>query len=416
MQLFISYSHKDEWARELQRQIEAQLRYKTFIDKRDIFAGVDWWHEICLNIQKCDSLIFIMSPDSVESPYCIEEVKYAIALNKFIIPLILRKCEIPDFISSGRRNYIEVVEASAPHAITQIQNSISIYIERKNEYLPPTLLPPIPPEPSKIKMPSHPDILPNPFKWINISKGIVTLKPNIIFKGKPDAESHRDCVIPEFFISKYPITNGQFKIFVQEDGYKNKKFWTPTGWATKIKKNWDTHPIPNEKLDHPVRGLSWYEAIAFCNWLRHYIPDFEISLPTRGQWQYAAQGDTNKKYPWGNELDKNKCNFDRKRSYPLHTTPVTQYEGIGDSLFGVTDMIGNVLEWGRTTKDGEQAIEIRQSPMRSYFGGYLKIDKNSDNPKTYLNLYNYQSHYPSHKYEGRGFRIVANYHHLQYND
>jgi len=91
--------------------------------------------------------------------------------------------------------------------------------------------------------------------------------------------------------------------------------------------------------------VSWYECVAYCLWLSDRTGE-QIMLPTDAQWQYAAQGDDGRTFPWGNTWDCAHCNNSVKPCDDSHkTTPVTKYEGKGDSFFGVTDMAGNVWEW-----------------------------------------------------------------------
>ena len=76
-----------------------------------------------------------------------------------------------------------------------------------------------------------------------------------------------------------------------------------------------------------------------------------IELPTEYQWQRAALGDTDWNYAYGPGIDQTRCNWnldDGDLGPDLGTTPVTQYEGRGDSPFGVVDMTGNVWECCRT--------------------------------------------------------------------
>lgn len=68
-------------------------------------------------------------------------------------------------------------------------------------------------------------------------------------------------------------------------------------------------------------------------------------LPTEWQWLFAAQGDKVLIYPWGYEWDASRCNNNVEGKGIGQTTPVRQYEGRGDSPFGVVDMAGNVWEW-----------------------------------------------------------------------
>ncbi len=152
-----------------------------------------------------------------------------------------------------------------------------------------------------------------------------------------------------FTIAKYPTTNAQFAKFVEDGGYKQKRWWSESGWQEKLYREW-TEPLHwyNEKLngvDQPVVGITEYEALAFCNWLSEASSEL-IMLPTEQQWQRAAQGDDRRNFPCGNKWDCNRCNNSVNPCKNHTTTPVTQYEGTtrGDSFFGVVDMAGNTWE------------------------------------------------------------------------
>ena len=94
-----------------------------------------------------------------------------------------------------------------------------------------------------------------------------------------------------FQISRYPVTVAQYQAFVEAAGYNHEQFWTDAGWkwreAEKItgpELYSDIFQTPN----HPQVGVSWYEAVAFCNWLSDKTDD-PISLPTEAQWEKAAR-------------------------------------------------------------------------------------------------------------------------------
>lgn len=171
------------------------------------------------------------------------------------------------------------------------------------------------------------DILPD-FEWIDIPRGIVVLEGA---EGSyiPEGQQKGDFILA-FTISKYPITNKQYAEYVKETGNK------PTFWQ------WEDNQF-NQPMQ-PVVGVKWHDAIAFCNWLSEKSGE-KISLPTEQQWQRAAQGDDGRIYPWGNQWDASRCNSKSMVSRPSSTTPVTAYEGKGDSPYGVVDMSGNVWEW-----------------------------------------------------------------------
>jgi formylglycine-generating enzyme required for sulfatase activity len=167
------------------------------------------------------------------------------------------------------------------------------------------------------------DLLPQPFAWIEIPK-----------KG--------------YSMGKYPVTNAQFAEFIKAGGYKNQQWWTEAGWAQREKEKWTEPRYWQDKdfnaAEQPVVGVSWYESVAFCLWLSERSGE-KIMLPSEEQWQYAAQGDDGRDYPWGKQWDGSRCNNNVGKNGIGKTSPVKQYEGKGDSPFGVVDMVGNVWEW-----------------------------------------------------------------------
>src|SRR5207247_1789237 len=106
---------------------------------------------------------------------------------------------------------------------------------------------------------------------------------------------------------------------------------------------------------HPVVYVSYLDAVKFCQWLstrerRKY------RLPTEAEWEYAAKGNDQRKFPWGNyEGRGDLANFADKNTvfawsdreiddgYP-ETSPVGAFP-LGASPFGIEDMAGNVWEW-----------------------------------------------------------------------
>jgi len=186
-------------------------------------------------------------------------------------------------------------------------------------------------------------LMPAPFDWISIA-------------GKG------------YSIGKYPVTNAQFGAFIEAGGYHERKWWTEAGWKAKEAGGWSNPPRPWSKpqfwqdsqwneADQPVVGVSWYEAVAFGLWFSEASGEM-IRLPSAEQWHFAAQGEDGRKFPWGDVWDGSRCNHHVNGGGIGKTTPVTQYEGKGDSPFGVVDMAGNVQEWSLTdAHDGKDDIQ-----------------------------------------------------------
>jgi formylglycine-generating enzyme required for sulfatase activity len=126
-----------------------------------------------------------------------------------------------------------------------------------------------------------------------------------------------------FALARYPVTNAQYQIFMQHGGYDPSAPWwddaarawlarddaaTPGlhEWQRRKHKDqpefWDEERFGSARPNHPVVGISWYEATAFCRWLTRYLNDgFEYCLPSEAEWEYAARGTTRRTYAWGDE-------------------------------------------------------------------------------------------------------------------
>jgi len=196
----------------------------------------------------------------------------------------------------------------------------------------------VPPTPSHPQMWGVENVLPQPFEWVYIPPGSITSN---------DVTS----AIDVYNISKYPITNAQFEIFIQaDDGYRVPKWWDFSPNAKRWReKNTTPQPRAFPDNDHPRANVNRYEAIAFCNWLASRfnahapeLPPIIFTLPTELQWQRASLEDGQRNYPWGSDFDVSRCNI--QESGIEQTTSVTQYPN-GASPYGVMDTFGNVSEW-----------------------------------------------------------------------
>ncbi len=93
--VFISYSRKDkDFVHQLNDALAAQNR-NTWVDWEDIPATADWWKEVTAGIEQADAFVFVISPDSVRSQVCRNEIDTAIANSKRFIPLLRREITDP---------------------------------------------------------------------------------------------------------------------------------------------------------------------------------------------------------------------------------------------------------------------------------------------------------------------------------
>jgi len=134
--------------------------------------------------------------------------------------------------------------------------------------------------------------------------------------------------LPDYHISRTPITNAQYAAFVEAGGYPAPN-------------RWEDGKSPVGQEDYPVVYISWRDAMAYCRWLSEKNGQ-AYRLPSEAEWEKAARGTDGWIYPWGNEWDPSRCNS--KESGPDDATPVDAYPD-GASPYGILDMAGNMWEW-----------------------------------------------------------------------
>lgn len=169
-----------------------------------------------------------------------------------------------------------------------------------------------------------------------------------------------------YWIDRYPVTCGQYRKFIEAGGYQNECWWSPQGrkW---LQENPVAEPLywSSSALwdNHPVCGVSWYEADAYARFIGK-------RLPTEAEWEKAASWDAvtgqQHTYPWGQEVpNSHHCNHN---NFIGQTTPVNAYP-IGQSAYGCYDMLGNVWEWTATWFDAY--AEFVAYPYRGYSQAYF---------------------------------------------
>jgi len=167
----------------------------------------------------------------------------------------------------------------------------------------------------------------------------------------------RQIDLPDFQISRVPITNAQYALFVKTT-------------EREAPEHWQDGRIPKGLESHPVVNMKWYDAIAYSEWLSD-VTGKHITVPSEAEWEKAAKGDKYKRaYPWGEEFDSSKCN---SRELDLDTTTPVGIFLEGASPYGVLDMSGNVWEWTRTNyetkKDDLESTDTRVLRGGSFFNG-----------------------------------------------
>lgn len=214
--------------------------------------------------------------------------------------------------------------------------------------------------------------------------------------------------VAEFSIGRFPVTNAQFSQFVEANGYSAsaEHLWTEAGWAWREANNisspayWtDAHwTIGN----HPVVGVSWYEAVAFCNWLSMVLGRM-IALPTEAEWEKAARGTDGRLWPWGNTVLPDAANTIET---DIGSTTCVGLFGFQRSPYGLDDCAGNVWEW--CSSQFRDYGMYRSDDGREHLGGAIpRVLRGGSwlNERDYARSANRDHYFPGDRHFDLGFRI-----------
>ena len=134
-----------------------------------------------------------------------------------------------------------------------------------------------------------------------------------------------------FYIDRYEVTNGQYGQFLKETGHREPKYWRRQQLNGK---------------QQPVVGVGWADAEAYAKWAGK-------RLATEEEWEKAARGTDRRAWPWGN--DPNEVAYNGRMLANGAPVNVGSLSPLGDGVYGVSDMAGNVWEmttgiWHDTSK------------------------------------------------------------------
>ena len=190
---------------------------------------------------------------------------------------------------------------------------------------------------------------------------------------------HRVTITRPFYLGVYEVTLGDFRRFADDTAYKTdseKDEDGDDGWNKAVgrmegpdpKYSWRHHGFPQDD-SHPVSGVSWNDAVAFCEWLSKK-EGRTYRLPTEAEWEYACRAGTTTAYCYGDDQEGvvEYGNVEDATAWEklgggltiessdgfAFTSPVGSFR---PNAFGLYDMHGNVSEWCADIFDDEYYAE-----------------------------------------------------------
>lgn len=327
MRIFLSYASQD---REAAKAIYLALRdqgHKVFFDRADLPAGEEYHNRIREVIQSTQLFIFLISPDAVDGgSYTLTELDIAEKSAKPLLPVMLRKTELTTLPPTIKAVTFLETDGSLPGAVAAEVHRIAGKWRGRR---------------LKLAVAATAGVvllaaglfygLKARSRLVGIAKDgapLVSIPAGSFIMGDDENSPRRQIFVESFYMDKFEVTVGRYAKFLEAAG------------NTGAPEEWETVNIQNDS-DLPVVGVNWSDAASYCKWAGK-------RLPTEAEWERAARGGDERKYPWGNDAPTpESARYGRRYENPVYKDGVARVGSHAKdaSPFGVFDLAGNVTEW-----------------------------------------------------------------------
>ncbi|MEO6795330.1 MAG: ergothioneine biosynthesis protein EgtB [Mycobacterium sp.] len=189
--------------------------------------------------------------------------------------------------------------------------------------------------------------------------------------------------VAAFRIGRVPVTNGEWRVFIDDGGYRHAQWWTERGWEHRMQAGltapqfWSPDHVSRTRFgrtedipdDEPVQHISYFEAQAYANWAG-------ARLPTEIEWEKACAWDpgtgARRRYPWGGAVPSPE--LANLGGAALRPAPIGAYPQ-GASAYGVEQLLGDVWEWTSSSLQPWPGFSpmIYQRYSQPFFGGDFSV-------------------------------------------
>ncbi|UCG15214.1 MAG: formylglycine-generating enzyme family protein [Phycisphaerales bacterium] len=208
-----------------------------------------------------------------------------------------------------------------------------------------------------------------------VPEGTVTLPTTLSSEpGAPEI----DVDVEPFLLAATTVSNAEFQRFVDAAGYDELELWPKDIWPHLIEfhdqtgspgpRFWRQSRHSRRLANHPVVGVSWFEARAYALWAGLRLPT-EVEWQMAASWHIRSSADVFRRFPWGDALDRERCNL--WLSGIGETAPVDAYAN-GAAPNNVLQLVGNVWQWNSSdfeVTDVAGRAVLGEMPMKGLRGG-----------------------------------------------
>jgi formylglycine-generating enzyme required for sulfatase activity len=327
MKIFLSYASQDiESAKAIYLALRDQ-GHRVFFDRAELPAGDEYHNRIRAAIEKSRLFLFLISPNAVDAgSYTLTELDIADKAESKILPVMIEKTPIESLPASIKGITFLQPDGSLPAAVAAEVHRIASSLRRKHikQSLAAFVLVGIVAGVIfyALRMRSRTEI-------VGRDGAPAAVIPTGTFIMGDDEESpRREIFVDAFYLDRYEVTVARYAAFMKDTG--NLK--PPDEWETVDLKNGG---------DLPVVGVNWQDASGYCHWAGK-------RLPTEAEWEKAARGNDERKYPWGNDPPTaERARYGKPYENPVYRDGVARVGSHANdrSPFGIFDLAGNVTEW-----------------------------------------------------------------------